>query len=55
VDYGHREDAFRHSEIGGFWKKSEDNACRAGRTMVSINEPEFFSHPNWQKARDAHK
>ena len=49
-DYGHREDAFRHSEIDGFWKKSEDMKCRRGVPMIDIDMAAHFGGPTWQRA-----
>lgn len=56
LDYAHREDAFRHSEIGGFWKKSEYLACKQGpHTMRTLDERTYFSGPTWQRAKELTK
>lgn len=52
-DYAHREDAFRHSEIGGFWKRAEYLACRRGDKMRALDMVALFGGPTWQRARAA--
>lgn len=53
-DPRHREDSFRYSTYGGFWKRSEFLACRQGRRMKTLDERAHFGGEMWLRARRSH-
>lgn len=53
TDYGHREDAFRQSELSGFWKRSEYRNCNQGPhyKFRPLDMNVYFGGPTWLRAR----
>ena len=51
---GFSDSGFSFTAEGGFWKDSEDRACRMGYDFPRGSlDPEHFRQGNWKKAKEA--